>query len=413
MLEKALAEKEKDGTAFAASVGAASLAELRAKPAADVLAAVMAKNGGWGYSPGVDGHFLPERAAALYAKGRQAKIPLLAGWTSSEIGMAVAMNPQKPTVASFTEELKKTFGEAKAPAAARDYGATADEARRRQAAAALASDLFIAYSTWKWIEVHAALGRPSIRYRFDRALPAPNGMNRFGAVHASDIEYAFHTLDSKTDAWTPEDRSAEATFSRRVRELREDRHPGRAGRARVARVRQDAPRDDDRREEQPRARSGPRALRAAGRGRAPLAPRFYNRARVRRSPRARNPPWPRGFRVGPSLAVALPVAPFRRSRTGRSGRAAGSRHMDLLVTLIIGGVVGWLASILMKTDGQMGLLANIIVGIIGSFVGFALAGAMNIGADGAIGRWIISIAGASLLIALLSVLGVFRRTATR
>ena len=87
--------------------------------------------------------------------------------------------------------------------------------------------------------------------------------------------------------------------------------------------------------------------------------------------------------------------------------------MDMLVTLIIGGVVGWLASILMKTDGQMGLLANIIVGIIGSFVGFALAGAMNIGADGAIGRWIISVAGASLLIALLSVLGVFRRTATR
>lgn len=87
--------------------------------------------------------------------------------------------------------------------------------------------------------------------------------------------------------------------------------------------------------------------------------------------------------------------------------------MDMLITLIIGGVVGWLASILMKTDGQMGLLANIIVGIIGSFVGFALAGAMNIGADGAVGRWIISIAGASLLIALLSVLGVFRRPLAR
>jgi uncharacterized membrane protein YeaQ/YmgE (transglycosylase-associated protein family) len=87
--------------------------------------------------------------------------------------------------------------------------------------------------------------------------------------------------------------------------------------------------------------------------------------------------------------------------------------MDLLVTLIIGGVVGWLASILMKTDGQMGLLSNIMVGIIGSFIGFAIAGSMNIGADGTIGRWIISIAGASLLIALLSVLGVFRRTATR
>jgi para-nitrobenzyl esterase len=214
MLEKPLAEKEKDGTAFAASVGAASLAELRAKPAADVLAAMMARNGGWGHSPGVDGHFLPERAAALYAKGRQARIPLLAGWTSSELGMAVAMNPQKPTVASFAAEARKTFGEARAAEAVRTYGATSDEAAPA-AAAALASDLFIAYSTWKWIEVHAAAA-PVYRYRFDRALPAPNGMNRFGAMHASDIEYAFHTLDSKPDAWTPDDRSAEATFSAAV-----------------------------------------------------------------------------------------------------------------------------------------------------------------------------------------------------
>jgi uncharacterized membrane protein YeaQ/YmgE (transglycosylase-associated protein family) len=87
--------------------------------------------------------------------------------------------------------------------------------------------------------------------------------------------------------------------------------------------------------------------------------------------------------------------------------------MDLLVTLLIGGIVGWLASIMMRTNGQMGLLANIVVGIIGSFIGFTIAGAMNIGSDGAVGRWVISIAGASLLIALLSVLGVFRRTATR
>jgi para-nitrobenzyl esterase len=210
MMEKTLADKEKDGAAFAASVGAASLAELRAKPAADLLAAVMSQNGGWGYSPGVDGYFMPERASALYARGLQAKVPLLAGWTSSEIGMAVAMNPQKPTVASFTEEARKTFGE-KASDAVRAYGATSDEAAS-PAAAALASDLFIAYSTWKWMEVHAA-SAPVFRYRFDRALPAPNGMNRFGAVHASDIEYSFHTLDSKPEPWTPDDRSAEATFS--------------------------------------------------------------------------------------------------------------------------------------------------------------------------------------------------------
>ena len=87
--------------------------------------------------------------------------------------------------------------------------------------------------------------------------------------------------------------------------------------------------------------------------------------------------------------------------------------MDLLVTIVIGGIVGWLASVLMRTDGQMGLLANVVVGILGSFAGFALTRAMDIGADGALGRWIVSVAGASLLIALLSVLGVFGRPATR
>ena len=48
---------------------------------------------------------------------------------------------------------------------------------------------------------------------------------------------------------------------------------------------------------------------------------------------------------------------------------------NFIVTLIIGGVVGWLASILMKTNAQMGILANVIVGVIGSFLGVFVANA--------------------------------------
>ena len=44
---------------------------------------------------------------------------------------------------------------------------------------------------------------------------------------------------------------------------------------------------------------------------------------------------------------------------------------NLIVTLIIGGVIGWLASILMKANARMGILANVIVGVIGSFLGVA------------------------------------------
>ena len=51
---------------------------------------------------------------------------------------------------------------------------------------------------------------------------------------------------------------------------------------------------------------------------------------------------------------------------------------NLIVTLIIGGVVGWLASILMKTNAQMGIVANVIVGIIGSFLGVFVANALGV-----------------------------------
>ena len=201
--EKSLADKEQDGVRFGASLGAASLAALRAKPADELLAAAM-KTGGWGWSPGVDGYFMPEKAAALYARGEQARIPLLAGWTSCEMSMAVAMNPQKPTAASFAEQVQKQFGDRSAGVLKVYSG---NDAELPQTAADLASDLFIAYSTWKWIEVHSKVA-PVYRYQFDRVLADPSGANKFGAVHASDIEYSFNTLDAKKADWQPEDRQA-------------------------------------------------------------------------------------------------------------------------------------------------------------------------------------------------------------
>jgi uncharacterized membrane protein YeaQ/YmgE (transglycosylase-associated protein family) len=56
--------------------------------------------------------------------------------------------------------------------------------------------------------------------------------------------------------------------------------------------------------------------------------------------------------------------------------------MGLIVTLIIGGVIGWLASLVMKTSAQMGIIANIVVGIIGAVLGFWLAGVLGIVAVG-------------------------------
>jgi uncharacterized membrane protein YeaQ/YmgE (transglycosylase-associated protein family) len=82
--------------------------------------------------------------------------------------------------------------------------------------------------------------------------------------------------------------------------------------------------------------------------------------------------------------------------------------MGWIGTIIVGGIIGWLASLLMKTGKQMGILANIIVGIVGSALGFWIAGLLGFAAYGTIARWIVGIAGAALLIWILRALGFFK-----
>lgn len=82
--------------------------------------------------------------------------------------------------------------------------------------------------------------------------------------------------------------------------------------------------------------------------------------------------------------------------------------MNWIVTLIVGAVVGWLASIVMKTNAQMGAIANILVGIVGSSLGFWVAGLMGLSAGGPIMGWVVAVLGAALLIYILKALGVFK-----
>ena len=82
--------------------------------------------------------------------------------------------------------------------------------------------------------------------------------------------------------------------------------------------------------------------------------------------------------------------------------------MNWIITLVGGGIIGWLASLLMKTNAQMGIIANVIVGIIGSTVGFWLAGVLGIAAYGSIAQWLVAVAGAAVLIWILKVVGIFK-----
>lgn len=83
--------------------------------------------------------------------------------------------------------------------------------------------------------------------------------------------------------------------------------------------------------------------------------------------------------------------------------------MNWIISLVIGGIIGWLASKLMKTDAQTGIIGNIIIGIVGSILGYWVAGALGFAAYGAIARFLVAVAGAALLIFILGKLGVMKR----
>ena len=82
--------------------------------------------------------------------------------------------------------------------------------------------------------------------------------------------------------------------------------------------------------------------------------------------------------------------------------------MNWIITILVGGIVGWLGSMVMKTNAQMGIIANVIVGIVGSALGFWIAGLAGLLSAGPIMGWVIAVLGAALLIYLLKAVGVFK-----
>jgi len=210
-----LDKAEKAGVSFATASGAKSLAELRAMSAEDVLQALV-KGGAFRFNPIIDGYFLPEAVSSIYAAGKQNHVALLAGWNADEIRGSVLGATPKPTLVSLTGQLKARFGD-QAGEAAKVYAASNDE-EALAVTGDLANDTFISYSTWKWIEAHAATGHaPVYRFRFDRAVPLPAGSPMPGVMglagHSWELEYVFGALDSKKAAWGPEDRKASAEIA--------------------------------------------------------------------------------------------------------------------------------------------------------------------------------------------------------
>ena len=207
-----LVQAEQNGMKFCQFNNLTSLKDLR-QLSADQLLEITARDGSPGFSPTIDGYFLPASPMDIFATGLQTDIPLLAGWTSAEVTYHRLFGSDELTIENYQKKIKLLYPE-KSDEVLKFYPATSNETLL-QSATDLASDRYIAYSTWKWLDLHAKTSGSTVyRYLFAKKHPPlvdsakGNKTLLLGAPHSSDIEYALGNLSSnKVYAWTAIDDS--------------------------------------------------------------------------------------------------------------------------------------------------------------------------------------------------------------
>jgi para-nitrobenzyl esterase len=202
-----LARTEAAGERFAESIGAESLAALRAIPAGK-LSEESAKGR---FRPNIDGYVLPQDVNTIFAKGRQSHVPLLAGWNKDESVGNLYSKKTPPTAENLVKAIHRRFG-SDADQALKFYP-HATETETRQSTKNLASDFAAVYKTWKWLEMQNQAGdSPVYRYRFTRTPPEPLSntddgvpLVKLGARHSAEIPYVFGVITWKKIPWQPVD----------------------------------------------------------------------------------------------------------------------------------------------------------------------------------------------------------------
>lgn len=201
---KTLADAEQDGLQTAEKLGARSLAELRAKPAEELLRAA---RGGF---PIVDGWFLPDDPAAIFAQGRQNDVPLLVGSNKDEGTFFL----QPTTAAASLERVHRRFGDL-ADTFLKLYPAGSDAEATNSQLAAFRDEL--GWVMRKWAELQTATGKSkAFLYYFTHEPPSgavsPRGGRASGATHGAEAQYVFENLLGNRP-WTELDRRLADTIS--------------------------------------------------------------------------------------------------------------------------------------------------------------------------------------------------------
>lgn len=227
-----LAEAEKTGLDFATKAGYPTLAQLRALSTREVYE-IYNESKRFGFPTVIDGYFYPKTIPQIFNAKEQAQIPLLLGWNSAEIPGAAFMQGLQYSEENYIKKVKEIYPNDFQEVLKLYPHASLSEIEI--SATALASDRFIAYSTWKWFDLHRKNStKPVYRYLYSKLRPplvnqglapglaggtveigkdAPKPPVPVGAPHACEIEYCMGNLHLiKEYAWTKDDFTVSQTM---------------------------------------------------------------------------------------------------------------------------------------------------------------------------------------------------------
>lgn len=203
-----LLDAEKSGVALSDKVGAPALADLRQVPAEKLLETRMAM------SPIVDGFFLQADPYDVFAEGKEAPVPLLAGWNADE----GATFPHAKTLDAYQDWVRRKYAEIADRVLSLYPAKTDDEAKT--ANKDLVRDSLFAWGPWSVARAHAKNGYPAYLYYFSHPQPLRSGASfdeidtarGLGTFHSSEYPYLFGTLDVLSRDWSNADRALSETL---------------------------------------------------------------------------------------------------------------------------------------------------------------------------------------------------------
>jgi para-nitrobenzyl esterase len=195
-----LANAEEDGIAFARSVGAPSIAQLRQMSPQAILSA----KGNKISHPVIEPLVLPRPPHDVFSARNQAQVPLLLGVNADEARSLSDMSAV--TSMGFRDDITRAFGPL--PPALLDAYPHSTDAEAQQSRADFETDLRFGWNMWAWARLHAVHGGNKVfSYRFQKSPPYPNDSiyRSWRAGHFAELWYMFGHLEQQRWNWRRED----------------------------------------------------------------------------------------------------------------------------------------------------------------------------------------------------------------